>query len=259
MTSTPTTHSGPPLVAISPNTLPPQDRRFYKNKPLEYGEATLAYAVRLAGGLPMMAYRAGARTPEELADGALRVMQRCQGLVLSGGQDISPEMYGERLANEAWRGDVDRDRWELALYRASIDLGRPVLGVCRGAQLINVAEGGSLYQDLPTMRDGASVHRCQERYDTLSHDVHIEPDTELHGIFGDEAHHVNSVHHQGLKDIAMGLRVVGSADDGVIEAFERMGPLWVVGVQWHPEWMLDRESQRRLFQRFVEVCRPVPA
>lgn len=251
--------SGPPLVAISPNALPPENRRFYKMKALEYGETSLAYAVRLGGGVPVMAFRAGARTAEELADGALQVIQRCQGLVLSGGQDISPEMYGERLQNEAWRGDVDRDRWELALYRAAIDLGRPVLGVCRGAQLINVAEGGSLYQDLATMRENASEHRCQERYDTLSHDVSIEPDTELHAIFGDEAHHVNSVHHQGLKDVAMALRVVGTAHDGVIEAFERMGPLWVVGVQWHPEWMLERESQRRLFLRFVEEARQVTA
>lgn len=242
-----------PLIAISPNAFPAEDRRFYKNKALEYGEQSMAEAVRIAGGLPMLAYRAGA-SAGDLAHLAEAVMARAQALVLSGGADISPAMYGEQLADPRWAGDPDRDRWELALYRAAIHMRRPVLGVCRGVQLINVAEGGTLWQDLRTMRPGSLQHRCQERYDDLAHDLSIEPGSVVAELFGDEDHHVNSVHHQGLKDLAPRLVPLAWAPDGAIEAVRLDDELPVLGVQWHPEWMLARASQRAAFRWLVGVA-----
>ncbi|MCB9728950.1 MAG: gamma-glutamyl-gamma-aminobutyrate hydrolase family protein [Deltaproteobacteria bacterium] len=243
-----------PLIGVSPNAFPAEDRRFYKNKPLEYGDASIATAVRAAGGLPLMLYRAGTEGAEALAAQADAMVARVDGLVLTGGADISPGTYGEEALDPAWRGDPDRDRWEMALYRAAVAHQRPVLGVCRGAQLINVAEGGSLWQDLATLRDGSKVHRSQELYDSLSHDVAVEAGTELEALFGDDSHHVNSVHHQGLKAVAPSLRVIAHSPDGVPEAVVREGEPWVLGVQWHPEWMQDRPAQRRIFERLVELA-----
>ncbi|MGM0578295.1 MAG: gamma-glutamyl-gamma-aminobutyrate hydrolase family protein [Myxococcota bacterium] len=249
--------SNRPLIALSPNEFPAEERKFYKNKPLEYGEATMAVAVRRAGGLPVMPYRAGLTDDQELALQAEAVMSRLEGLLLTGGADVSPLSYGEEPLKDAWRGDLQRDRWEIALYRAAVKLGRPVLAVCRGAQVVNVAEGGTLWQDLVTQREGSKVHRSQELYDTLSHDVRIAPDSELHGLFGDEPHHVNTVHHQGLKDMPACLRETAWSPEGIVEAFEREGSPWVLGVQWHPEWMLDRPSQLRLFEALVARARRV--
>jgi putative glutamine amidotransferase len=244
-----------PLIGVSPNAFPAEDRKFYKNKPLEYGDASIATAVRGAGGLPMMLYRAGADSPEALAAHADALVARVDALVLTGGADVSPGMYGEEALNPAWVGDPDRDRWEMALYRAALSHQVPVLGVCRGAQLINVAEGGSLWQDLATLRDGSKVHRSQELYDGLSHDVSVVEGTELFALFGDDTHHVNSVHHQGLKAVPDHLRVIATSPDGVAEAIERAGTPWVLGVQWHPEWMQDRPAQRRIFERLIELAR----
>lgn len=244
-----------PLIGVSPNAFPAEDRRFYKNKALEYGDASIAHAVRRAGGLPLMLYRAGAESAEELAAQSDAMMERVDGLVLTGGADVSPGMYGEEVLNPAWAGDPDRDRWEIALYRAALAHAKPVLGVCRGAQLINVAEGGSLWQDLATMREGSKIHRSQELYDSLSHDITLVPDTELAELFGDDSHHVNSVHHQGLNAIPASLRVIAHSPDGIPEAVEREGAPWVLGVQWHPEWMQDQPAQRRIFERLVGLAK----
>ena len=120
-----------PLIGLSPNSFPAEDRKFYKNKPLEYGDASMATAVRRAGGLPLMLYRAGVQTDAELAAHARDMMGTVQGLLLTGGADLSPRSFGEEPVDERWKGARERDRWEIALYRAALDLGRPVLGICR--------------------------------------------------------------------------------------------------------------------------------
>ncbi len=245
-----------PLIAVSPNYLPAEPRRLYQGKPLEYGEGHLASAVSRAGAMPIMVYRTE-RTNGELTSWAAGLIGRVDGLVLSGGQDIAPETYGEELQNPSWVGDPDRDAFELALYRAAIAAGKPVLGVCRGAQLIGVAEGGSLWQDLPSLRGAEHptlVHREQERYCRLEHDLEIaRGDVFLGRLFGDEPHIVNTVHHQGLRREPTSLRVLARAPDGVAECFVR-DDAWVLATQWHPEWMQERESQRRLFSTFAEAC-----
>jgi putative glutamine amidotransferase len=258
-----------PLIAVSPNHLAAEDRRLYKGKALEYGEAELAGAIARAGGIPVMVYRADpahvdddadaataqARTARALAAWAETVMARCDGLVLSGGADIAPEVYGETAREAAWRGDHARDALEVALYRSAVAAGKPVLGVCRGAQLIGVAEGGSLWQDLPSMREGSLEHRSQALYDALDHGLEIDAGAEfLASIFDGEEARVNSVHHQGLRMEPASLRVLARAPDGLAESFVR-DDAWVLAVQWHPEWMQARPSQRRLFERFVAAAR----
>ncbi|MCC6623722.1 MAG: gamma-glutamyl-gamma-aminobutyrate hydrolase family protein [Deltaproteobacteria bacterium] len=246
-----------PFIAVSPNALPAADRRLYKGKALEYGEAALAGAIAAAGGVPFMVYRAELTDPDALADYADHALARADALVLSGGEDVAPEQYGEAAQDEAWRGDPLRDALELALYRRAVARGMPVLGVCRGAQLIAVAEGGSLWQDLGTLREGSLVHRSQEQYDALGHELVVldEGRDLLDDLFADEPRWVNSVHHQGVRVEPPSLTVLARAPDGLAEAFVREGGGWVVAVQWHPEWMQQRASQRRIFERLVAEAR----
>ena len=244
-----------PLIAVSSNVFPAEDRHFYKMKELEYGDASIARSLRLAGAMPFMAYRALLLEDDAMAEWADEIIARVQGLVLTGGADLSPKSYGEEALKDAWRGDRDRDRWEMALYHAAIRQGRPVLGICRGAQLINVAEGGSLWQDLPSLRPDTDVHRSQELYCALAHGVTLAPDSLVSELFGADEKRVNTVHHQGLRRVAEGFTVSAWAPDGVIEAIEREEAPWVLGVQWHPEWMPDVAAQQRLFARFVDEVR----
>jgi len=242
-----------PLIAVSPNDLVPADRHFHGGKALEYGEAHMASSVARGGGIPLMVYRAE-HEGLALTDWALAIMERVDALLLSGGDDIAPALYGEAAQDPAWQGNPLRDAFELALYRAALVAHKPVLGVCRGAQLIAVAEGGSLWQELATRRPHCLVHRSQEAYDRFGHDLRIEAGAPwLAALFDGEEATVNSVHHQGICREPANLRVLGRAPDGLAECFVR-ADAWVLGVQWHPEWMQDRASQRRLFTRFVEAA-----
>jgi putative glutamine amidotransferase len=237
--------------------MPAEARRLYQGKPLDYGETELAASVIRAGGLPVMVYRAG-QHPDSVETWADELISRVDGLVLSGGIDISPECYGESPEDPAWAGDHLRDAVEKALYRAAVGRGKPVLGVCRGAQLIGVAEGGRMWQDLVTRRGAVTdtlVHRSQERYDQHGHALELEPGAAfLERIFSGTECFVNSVHHQALRDVPETLRVLARAPDGVPECYVR-DDAWVLGVQWHPEWMASHPSHGRLFGAFIEAAR----
>lgn len=154
------------------------------------------------------------------------------GLVLQGGSDIAPESYGETPIGE-WRGDLFRDRYELRLIEHAVKRGIPVFGICRGFQLLNVYFGGSLYQDLQTQRAETRSHRDAGLYDTVAHEVSICPGGFLSGIYPERIS-VNTVHHQGIKELGSGLEVEAvSSEDGIIESFSGEE---VLGVQWHPEF-----------------------
>jgi putative glutamine amidotransferase len=158
------------------------------------------------------------------------------GLVLQGGADISPLAYGEQPRKPQWAGDPMRDRFEIALVRAFGDAGKPVLGVCRGAQLINVALGGSLHQDVP-------LHRGDD-YDQHAHEVRLEPGSSLARLYGELGpRRVVSIHHQAIKQLGRDLRVEARSDpDGLIEAIRGTGKTYVCAVQWHPEFHGGRED-----------------
>lgn len=159
------------------------------------------------------------------------------GLVLQGGADVSPEAYGEQPLKEEWTGDRVRDAYEMELLHEFVELGKPVLGICRGMQLINVAFGGSLYQDIPTQFGGSAMHQA-EAYDLHHHSVRFEEKGQFERWFGSaEGGRVVSIHHQGVKTVGRDLVVEAvSSEDGMVEAIRHAGRSFLVGVQWHPEF-----------------------
>lgn len=166
------------------------------------------------------------------------------GLMLQGGTDISPQMYGEEPLRPEWAGDPERDRYELDLLNRFLDAKKPVLGICRGQQLINVAMGGTLYQDTETQKPGAQVHQDTAVYDEKHHHIEILPGTRLAALYpGVGQAKVNSLHHQAVNRLGKGLAVEAhSVEDGVIEAIRHDGPQYVAGVQWHPEFLHGRDD-----------------
>ncbi len=159
-------------------------------------------------------------------------------LVLMGGSDVCPETYGEVALNPAWNGDRIRDVYEIALLRAFLALGKPVLGLCRGAQVINVAMGGTLYQDIPTQRLDALRHRMQSIYAANCHATSIVPGSGLAKLYPQTTLvKTNSVHHQAVKELGRDLVCEAwSEPDRIVEAVRWKGPSYLVGVQWHPEF-----------------------
>ncbi len=160
------------------------------------------------------------------------------GLVLQGGSDVAPESYGEKALKPEWGGDRVRDIYEQALFKEFHALGKPVLGVCRGLQLLNVALGGTLIQDIGTQVEGALVHRDWEIYDQNFHELTAEPGSLVARAAGSGPMKVNSIHHQGVQKLAPGLAVEARCkSDGMIEAFRATGGQgFVYAVQWHPEF-----------------------
>jgi putative glutamine amidotransferase len=160
------------------------------------------------------------------------------GLVLQGGNDVAPESYGETPLDPQWQGDRTRDRYEMDLIDAFVRAGKPVFGICRGLQLLNVHFGGTLLQDIATQRPESQVHRDGPKYERHFHDIEIVPGTRLAQLYaGQPRATVNSIHHQGIKDLAPGFVVEAhSPADGMIEAVRQRGPGFVAAVQWHPEF-----------------------
>ncbi len=209
-------------------------------KPLQFLESSVAHWVMAHRAIALMVPFVNANGPAapDLAPAA-DIAALLDGLVLQGGVDVCPEIYGGAPLRAEWECDLVRDRYELALLRAFIDAGKPVLGVCRGAQLINVFFGGTLVQDIPSQWPGALVHQDLSRYDRLVHDVVFTPGSGLSTIYGQPPHRVTSIHHQCVDRLGQGLVVEARCpDDGVIEAIRHQGPGFVLGVQWHPEFQL---------------------
>ena len=186
------------------------------------------------------------------------IYEKLDGVFLPGGADIDPVSYGTAPHPLCDKTDRDRDRVELALARWAIEDGKPLLGVCRGMQLINLAAGGTLYQDLAEQMTGSIKHDYFPfggqtfRRDYLAHEVDVRPNTRLASVFGAGALRVNSMHHQGVRDVGRDLVVSATSSDGLVEALEAPNGAYVVGVQWHPEALTDsQDSARVLFEDFV--------
>ena len=208
-------------IGISPRLLHPQPgARGVFTKILHYVEDGIAQWLQSRHALLFVL---------PLSTRAADYAQALDGLVLQGGADISPLAYGEEPLKPEWAGDPLRDGYEIELVRAFTAAGKPVLGICRGAQLINVALGGSLHQDIP-------AHRSDD-YDQHAHEVRLEPGSGLAQLYGETGpRRVVSIHHQAIKRLAPGLKVEARADDGVIEAVRGTGAGYVCAVQWHPEF-----------------------
>jgi putative glutamine amidotransferase len=184
------------------------------------------------------------------------------GLVLQGGNDVAPECYGETALHPDWAGDPVRDKYEIELIRAFIAAGKPVFGVCRGFQLLNVMHGGTLWQDIGTQRPASRAHRELGQYERHFHQIRIEPGSRLAALYpGLQQTVANSIHHQGIRDLAPGFVVEARCpDDGIIEAIRRTeGPGYVAGVQWHPEFHDPQDGRtiddRPMLQDFLAACR----
>lgn len=206
---------------------------------LHYLEQSVAHWVMSGGAMPVM-------IPEVEREGLVRRSEvrlgwyaaQLDGLLLQGGNDVAPESYGETPLRPEWSGDAVRDRYEMELIQAFIDAGKPVFGICRGLQVLNVHFGGTLYQDIATQRPEARTHVDRAAYDRLHHRVHFEPGSRLAALYPQaDGATVNSIHHQGIKDLASGFAVEArSAEDGLIEAIRRRAGPYVAAVQWHPEF-----------------------
>ena len=214
----------------------------YLKKNIYYLEQSFARWLQSAGVLVYLVADVVDRNSNSLtlADYAAEL----DGLVLQGGTDISPQMYGEEPLRPEWAGDPERDRYEIELLERFLKLKKPVLGICRGQQLINIAMGGTLYQDTATQKPGAHVHQDTAVYDDKYHHVEILPGTRLATLYpGVGRAKVNSLHHQAVHRLGKGLLVEAhSAEDGVIEAIRHEGPQYVAGVQWHPEFLHGRDD-----------------
>jgi putative glutamine amidotransferase len=238
---------------------PDPGRKAAPSKTLQFIEQSTAHWVMALGALPVMVPAPAGDTfrGDVVLD---HYAQWLDGLVLHGGADVWPGSYGEEPLRPEWSGDRHRDAYEIALVKAFEAAGKPVFGICRGLQLINVAHGGTLYQDIATQKPGALTHRDAAAYDLNFHHVEILPDTRLAELLpGERRHKINSVHHQGIKDLAPGFAVEAlSPDDGVIEAIRHQGAAWVAAVQWHPEFhfpQLGVVDDTPLLHDFLQAAR----
>ncbi|MGZ4693564.1 MAG: gamma-glutamyl-gamma-aminobutyrate hydrolase family protein [Acidimicrobiales bacterium] len=217
------------------------DRPVFKGKTLLYAEESMLDLVGRAGALALMGPRpvgapsSGAPSNRPAIDAYGDLLD---GLLLEGGSDVCPRSYGEEPMRPQWEGDEPRDRYEIELIHAFHDAGKPVLGICRGIQILNVAFGGTLYQDIATQVPGSVDHRNWDIYDANRHEVDLVAGSRLAALYGDaDRVTVNSVHHQAVKDPADGFVVEAmSTTDGIVEALRLPGERFVAGVQWHPEF-----------------------
>lgn len=185
-----------------------------------------------------------------------RLYAGLDGLMLAGGVDVDPSLYGEEPHPKLGRLDPDRDRVEMTLTRWALDDDLPLFAVCRGIQVLNVAAGGTLYQDIVDQIAGAANHaRGDRERDWLAHEVAVSGGTRLSAILESATGWVNSLHHQAVREVAHGFEVTVRSPDGVIEATERPGARFCVAVQWHPEELTALAPMRALFQGFVHAAR----
>lgn len=196
-----------------------------------------------AGGIPLCIPNA---TPIE------NVIERLDGLLVIGGDDIHPSFFDEDPHVGLGHVDPARDDSDLAAIKQAMAHQLPLLAICRGEQVLNIAFGGTLYQDIPRQLPNAIQHKQQSARDTRIHTVNVRPDSKLADIVGTSIM-TNSFHHQSVKDVKAPLSISASTNDGVIEAIEHDDYPFCIGVQWHPEELKD-EASKKLFRAFIEAC-----
>lgn len=214
----------------------------------DYISGDYVYGVERGGGVPVL-------LPRTLDSETLHPMiDALDGVLVSGGCDLDPSLWNERITGKSGRVIPQRDVYDLDVLRYAYEQGKPILCICRGCQVLNVAFGGSLIQDLPS--EGQLEHNILTTPRQLPvHSVAVtDKDSWLHKVFGDTVQ-TNSFHHQAVREAKAPVRVTAVSVDGIVEGIEVSGGHpFVVGVQWHPEKMFDSEIQLKLFKAFVEAC-----
>jgi putative glutamine amidotransferase len=231
-----------PLIGLPTLAIPPGA------KPARFGiNQSYVRALSAAGCAPVLIPLINDR------EGLRAIYDRLDGIIFPGGADVAPDEYRETPIDNLNEVEADRDQVELTLARWAYDDDLPTLGICRGQQLINVALGGSLYQDLRHQGVTPVEHSGKDgrARNQLIHGVRLDPASRLAQLVDETDVQVNSLHHQAVKQVAAGLRITGTAEDGVIEAVEAPDHRFWIAVQWHPEEMTDRAWVRRLFAGFA--------
>jgi putative glutamine amidotransferase len=253
----------PLKIGVSARLLyPDPTRAFLPTKSIQYLEQSAANWIMSGEVLAFMVPEVSMASPHMPRTIKVKdYVNALDGLLLQGGADMSPKSYGETPLNPLWAGDEIRDAYEIELFHEFVTQGKPVFGICRGHQLINVALGGKLYQDLTTQcGDQGCTHRAEAKYDNHFHDMRILPNTWLARLYPNvTAARINSIHHQGIKSLGEGLVPEAvSEPDQVIEAVRWEGHSFVVGVQWHPEFMDPKDpglvDSRPLLRAFLSAC-----
>ncbi len=236
-----------PLIGITPY----RTHNRYGHPQICLSEAYVS-SLAHAGALPVV-------LPLGLDEAAIDgLFSRLDGILFSGGGDVEPERYGSQPHPLVGNVDADRDRVELYMIKKAVADGKPFMGICRGLQVINIALGGSLYEDILDQKPGSLQHSTPDDLPRfhLAHPVQVEASSQLAKILAHTEVQVNSNHHQGIRSLAEGLKPTACAPDGVIEAFELPGAHYGLAVQWHPEWLQEHLPMQALFRSFVLACEP---
>ncbi|NLJ24851.1 MAG: gamma-glutamyl-gamma-aminobutyrate hydrolase family protein [Firmicutes bacterium] len=228
-----------PIIGITCGFNMDAGGRYYVNEPY-------VRCIERAGGIPLLL--PGLDTKEDVK----RLMQEVDGILLPGGVDVDPAHFGEEPIGELGSVEPRWDQLELYVARLALAWDLPLLGICRGLQLLNVAAGGSLYQDIPSQIKGHIQHTQKAPRWHASHAIDIEPGSILEELLGKEGIRVNSFHHQAVRVPATGFSITAKSRDGIIEGMESHSHRFVCGVQWHPELMVDHyPEQLELFRQLV--------
>lgn len=230
-----------PIIGVTCSHQIHNPDRYYVNN--AYIEAVIK-----AGGMPFL-------IPYQPKDQIFQLLNLCHGLLLPGGNDVDPNRYGQDPVNEC--GTIDPYCDELDLLAAGFALERdlPILAICRGLQVLNIALGGSLVQDIPSQITDPIKHKQEAPTWYATHDIAIQSASLLGNIWGNNLGKVNSFHHQSINKLGKGLRIVASASDGIVEAIESSKHTFVLGVQWHPELMVGHyPSAEHIFNQFIQAA-----
>ena len=244
--------ANPLIIGLPCNISPAEDKRsFYRSKELHFNDAVFSdLFLSLRNVLPFFIPIAESENTAE------KYIQTIDGLFLTGGSDMSPLFYGEGSLKKKWQGETKRPRFEILLVKRALKHQKPILGICQGCQVLNVACGGSLYQDIRMQKVSDRKHLISgEKVSACRHRIQIVKQSRLHRIVGKESLVVNSAHHQAIKKVGKTMRITATAADGIIEAIESTGESFCLGVQWHAEQMATSPFQKKIFSTFLRACR----
>lgn len=234
-------------IGISGSILVNQNRVFLGKK-RSYVNDDYVKTVMLAGGIPLI-------IPVNTESDVIKAqIENVDGIILSGGYDVNPLLFGEEPHKLLGATLGERDLFESLLIKYALEMGKPILGICRGCQILNVICGGTLYQDCSLAENSYIKHSQENTPSQPSHTVMISEDSELYSIFGEKVL-VNSFHHMSIKRVADEFKVIARAGDDIIEAIERISGSFAMGIQWHAEMMAgSNENMLKIFKLFISKC-----